>query len=86
MQPNKGRKGKRQKIWEYMRRNRVFEIHDLVKVFEVKTPALRAYIKGLLDAKYIRELNKERFLHQQFVLVDDIGLVAPMVKKENKWK
>lgn len=80
MQQNKRRKGKRQKIWEYMRRNRAFEIHDIIKLFEVNLPALRAYIKGLLREKYIKRIEKrERFLNQRFVLIKDIGLFAPIV-------
>ncbi len=80
MEQNKRRKGKRQRIWEYMRRNRAFEISDIMKIFEVKLPALRAYIKGLLSEKYIKRIERrEKFLNQRFVLINDIGLFAPVV-------
>ena len=71
-------KSTKQKVWEYIRRNKSFSVWDLLVVFEAKL----SYIKWLLwffaDKKAIKlSQNSKKFQDRIYQLNKDLGIKAP---------
>lgn len=74
----KRRKGDRQKVWEFMRRNKIFSVQDIMIIFGIKENTLRVYIKQLTFFGYLQKVNtKGSFLNQSYRLIKNSGVLAP---------
>ncbi len=80
------KKTTRQQIWEYMRRNKIFEIGDILLIFEVGDDVLRAYIRQLLGGGYLQCITSKRtFEKKAYRLIKNTGALAPIwIAKEKK--
>lgn len=72
-------KAKKQKVWEYMRRNKVFRVGDLMIVFDMKknyTNWILWFFKkeGLLKQVY----SGKKFEDSVWKVIKDIGVVSPI--------
>jgi len=53
---------KKQKIWNYIRRNRVFRVGDLMSIQEIKASTMRAVLHDLVSINAIKPINQTRNL------------------------
>lgn len=76
----------RQQIWEYMRRNKIFEVSDILLIFEISNDVLRAYIRQLLRSGYLQCItSKRQFEKKAYRLIKNTGVLAPIwIAKEKK--
>jgi len=79
----KRRKSDRQYVWEYMRRNRLFRVEDLLPLVDMGTESLRKYFGQLERAGYIRarKINgkvPKRFTERSYGLVKNTGILCPV--------
>jgi hypothetical protein len=67
------------KIWKYMRRNRIFRVGDLFMIFNISYSSLKPYLKALEDAEYIKFVGRNRkpYSDIQFTLIKNTGIFAP---------
>jgi len=52
----------KQRIWSYIRRNRVFRVGDLMTILEIKAPTMRVVLHDLVTINAIKPLNRTRKL------------------------
>ncbi len=83
---NKGNAKKRivvkQKIWEYIRRNKYFRVGDLVAIFELKQSYAKWLIWFFTRAGAIELMQKDKnFNNRLYRLKNDIGVKAPKALK-----
>lgn len=77
----KKRKTKQQKIWNYIRRNRLFVGGELLGIFE-KPLLVRPFINALVNAGYVeRQDNEREFADRAFKLKVDTGMFCPTLTK-----
>lgn len=74
-------KTERQKVWENMRTLKCFDIGGLLMCSNLapnpsKKRTIMQYIKSLIRAGYIREINKN-----EYILIKNSGVKAPMLTK-----
>lgn len=67
------------KIWIYIRRNKLFRVGDIFLIFNISYPTLKLYLRVLEDAEYIKFNSKSRkpFTEIQYKLIKDTGIFAP---------
>jgi len=87
MQRNKKtiRKGNRQKAWQYMRRNPIFSVKDILILIEMSEKSLMLLVRQLVDAKYLKQIRVAKaFNERTYKLVKNTGIVCPswVVKQE----
>ncbi len=79
------RKTKRQRAWEYMRRNRVFRVGDVLLVLEMSENSLQMLLRQLVQAKYIKMVEHKRaFIDKKYKLVKNTGVVCPAMINNEK--
>ena len=69
---------KKQKVWEFMRRNRTFRVGDMMAIFDMK----RSYAKWILwffkkQGLIIQLFSGKRFEDSVYKVVRDIGVKSP---------
>jgi len=82
----KRRKNDRQYIWEYMRRNRIFKVEDvMVIVDEMSLASMKVFFKQLEHAGYIKvripagkKTKPKLFVHRSYGLVKNTGALCPV--------
>jgi len=86
----KRRKSERQYVWEYMRRNRLFKVEDLLPITEMGVESLRRYFGQLERAGYIRARKiggkvPKRFTDRSYGLVKNTGILCPVwIEKQRR--
>ncbi len=85
----KRRKSNKQYIWEYMRRNRIVKVEDILTIFDLKRDSLRIFFNQLERAGYIkvRKINGKtpfRFEDRAYVLVKNSGILVPRYVKKKR--
>lgn len=84
------RKSERQYVWEYMRRNRIFKVEDLLPLTDMGTESLRKYFGQLERAGYIRARKiggkvPRRFTERSYGLVKNTGILCPVwIEKQRR--
>ncbi len=86
LKSKKRRKNDRQYIWEYMRRNRIFKVEDvLLIVEEMSESSMKAFFKQLEHAKYIKvripagKKNKPKlFRDRSYGFIKNTGALCPV--------
>ena len=74
----------RQKVWNYMRRNRNFVVGDVIAITGIKYGNLRDMLKAFEVVEYIKTVSKEKPLtSNRYKLVKCTGVKVP---KHNKKK
>lgn len=75
----KKKKLKYQTIWNYMRRNPVFRISEIMMVCDVSYAYLQKFIKALEEAKYLRFTSKSKSpcTSREYRLIENTGVIAP---------
>lgn len=75
----KKKKLKYQTIWNYMRRNPVFRISEIMMVCDVSYVYLQRFIKVLEEAKYLRFVSKSKSpcTSREYRLLENTGVKAP---------
>ncbi|MDC7250330.1 MAG: hypothetical protein PQJ49_10475 [Sphaerochaetaceae bacterium] len=70
----------KQRIWDYIRRNKVFQPSDIISLLEIKEATVRAFLVALENSGMIRRKEKKQFMKATFVFVckDEI-ITAPIV-------
>ncbi len=77
-----GKKPMSQKIWEYIRRNKVFCVKDILIILEPNNSTLKKYLFALLRAGYIRVIDeKQIFENRSFRMISDTGVKAPTANR-----
>jgi len=81
-----GKRSVKQRVWDYMRRNKIFKIKDLMCILDVKEYTIRYIIYALETAGYVqrkkRDDKKQRqvLMEATFVfLAKDNILIAPII-------
>lgn len=78
-------KTNRQKTWNYMRRNKVFRIGDILTVLEVSEEGLKELIRQLNHVGYIKIVSKaKKFRDRKYKLIKNTGVQCPMVVHKKK--
>ncbi len=86
----KRKKSERQYVWEYMRRNRIFKVEDLLPLTDMGTESLRKYFGQLERAGYIRARKiggkvPRRFTERSYGLVKNTGILCPVwIEKQRR--
>jgi predicted transcriptional regulator len=67
------------KIWNYIRRNKRFRVGDIFIIFNISYSNFKAYLKVLEETNYIKFEGKSRkpFTEIQYKLINDTGIFAP---------
>jgi hypothetical protein len=78
-------KNKKQKIWEYMRRNKLFRVGDMMIVFDLKKSYANWILwffkkEGLLQQVF----SGKRFEDSVWKVIKDIGITSPNTTIKNK--
>ena len=72
----------RQKVWNYMRRNRNFVIGDIMAITGIGYPNLRDMLKNYELAGYVKPISKEKPLtSNRYKLIKNSGVRVPMYDK-----
>ncbi len=73
------KQSKKQQVWEYMRRNRLFRFGDVMTIVEISQNSLYPIVWILLYIGYLKlEGEKERcMIDRRYRLVKDTGVVSP---------
>lgn len=76
-----GRRSIKQRVWDFMRRNRKFKLDDIVAILDLKKETVKVMIYAYEAAGMIRRGNKAWALKDTlFVFVEDIKIVtAPII-------
>jgi len=81
MQRNKKtiRKGYRQKAWQYMRRNPMFAIKDILLILDgMSERSLMLLVRQLNNDDYLRPIKRDKvFRERSYKLVKNTGIVCP---------
>lgn len=80
------RKSERQFVWEYMRRNRMFCVDDLLPLVDMKTESLYQYLRQLEHGGYIRAIKRrekvpKRMAERCYRMTKDTGILCPVWTK-----
>ena len=79
------RKTNRQRAWEYIRRNRVFRVGDILLILEISESSLQLLLRQLVQAKYIKIVKRKRaFTDKSYKLVRNTGIHCPSKLKNEK--
>jgi len=74
------RRDKKQKVWEYMRRNRIFRVEDLMLVQELSWRFLKPLLWHLNEAGYLKLLEAPKDHEKRlYKMVKNTGLKSPAV-------
>lgn len=70
----------KQRIWDYLRRNKIFKPSDIVAILELKETTVRAFLVALENSAMIRRKDKKKFLDSTFTFIAKDEIVqAPIV-------
>jgi len=88
MQRNKKtiRKGNRQKAWQYMRRNPMFAIKDILLVLGMSEKSLMMLVRQLVNDGYLRQMGGSHvFKERTYKLIKNTGVICPRwIEKQKK--
>lgn len=74
------RKSLKQKIWNYMRRNKRFRVGDIMMILEVRDGTIRPLMWALESAKYIRLENEAKeYKDRTYTFIKDTGIKSPSI-------
>lgn len=72
----------RQKVWNYIRRNRTFRFGDVMAITEVTHSYLNNMLRPLKAIGYVKEIKREKpYSSTQFVLIKCTGVQCPSFKE-----
>jgi len=72
----------KQKIWEFIRRNKYFRVGDLIAIFEIKPSYAKWLIWFFTKAGVIELIHKDKkYTNRLYRLKKDIGIKAPKDKR-----
>ncbi len=82
----KRRKNARQYLWEYIRRNRVFKVEDLLPIVDdMSVESMKVFFKQLEHAGYLkiripvgRKTKPKKFVDRSYGLVKNTGALCPV--------
>lgn len=70
----------KQKVWNYMRRNKRFRVGDIMMILEVRDGTIRPIMWALESAKYIRIENEaQEYKDRIYTFVKDTGIKSPSI-------
>ncbi len=70
----------KQKIWNYMRRNKRFRVGDIMMILEVREGTIRPLMWALQSAKYIRIENEAKeYKDRIYTFIKDTGIKSPSI-------
>ncbi len=76
----KRRTSRKQKVWQFMRRNRAFRVGDLMVILEVKREFLKPLFWHLEEAGYLKLLQNDKdYKERIYQLVQDTGVKSPSI-------
>lgn len=84
MKQFKRRKSERQFVWEYLRRNKIVKIEDMLPLVDMSLESLRQYFVQLVNAGYVKARKPikgkipKKFTDRRYVLVKNTGIIAPV--------
>lgn len=69
-----------------MRRNRTFEISDVLLLLEMSEESLMTFVRELSKVEYVKEVNSHKnFRDRTYKLIKNTGIICPaMIKKQKK--
>lgn len=70
----------KQKMWNYMRRNKTFRAGDMMMILDLKKDTARSYVYALASHGYLIDNNSKTvaFRDKIFILVKETGSLAPV--------
>lgn len=76
----KRRSSKKQKAWEYMRRNKPFRAGDMMMILDLEKPFTKQLLWHLEKAGYVRlENDPEEYRDRAYTLMKDTGVKSPSI-------
>ncbi|MDD3467874.1 MAG: hypothetical protein PHE67_12060 [Campylobacterales bacterium] len=73
----------RQKIWNYMRRNPVFRVGDIMLALDLEQKSLKQMFWYLTETGYIRlDTNGETYEDRTYTLMKNTGIKVPSMVKD----
>ena len=76
------KEGKKQLVWSYMRRTKIFCTKDLLTIFEIDLSYLKTFLYHLEKAGYIATEDKDKNIkYRCYRLLEDTGPIAPKTVK-----
>ncbi len=70
----------KQKIWNYMRRNKRFRVGDIMMILEVRAGTIRPLMWALKSAQYIRLENEaQEYKDRIYTFIKDTGIKSPSI-------
>ncbi len=83
---NTRRKGNRQKAWQYMRRNPMFAVNDILLILDMSEHSLMLFIRQLHHAGYVRQISGGKvFKKRCYKLLKNTGVLCPQwIGKQGK--
>jgi len=84
--PTRRRRSHRQRAWEYMRRNPVFAVSDLLVLTGMAQETLREFLGELGREGYLRQAGRERrFRARRYRLIRNTGPIVPYRTQSGEW-
>ncbi|MCF6207611.1 MAG: hypothetical protein L3J47_12100 [Sulfurovum sp.] len=79
MRRNRRRKSSRQRAWEYMRRNRIFAVNDVLLILEdMSERSFKRFLQQLSRAGYVKQISGgHAFRSRVYKLLRNTGVIAP---------
>ena len=79
------RQSKRQSAWEYMRRNRVFRVEDVMIITQISKQNIRLLLTQLTKAKIITQTQRKQALEDKvFRVIDANSIICPVKSYKKK--
>ena len=72
------RQSKRQKAWQYMRRNPIFAVNDILILLEMSERSLMEMMRQLSHAEYVKQISGGKvFRKRVYKLLRNTGVICP---------
>lgn len=72
----------KQKIWEFIRRNKIFRVGDIIAIYELKPSYAKWLVWFFTKAGVIELAQKDKkYTNRLYRLKKDIGTKAPRIEK-----